>query len=83
MRKGIYKLLLAFAGLLINTIAFAQYQADSIKTVVTTTTTEDVMRSNNKIYVVMAVCLTILVALILYLIRIDVKVTKLEKTINK
>jgi hypothetical protein len=83
MRKGIYKLLLAFAGLLINTMAFAQYQADSIKTVVTTTTTEDVMRSHNKIYVVMAVCLTILVALILYLIRIDLKVTKLEKTINK
>ena len=83
MRKGIYKLLLAFTGLLINTLAFAQYQTDSVKTVVTTTTTEDVMRSHNKIYVVMAVCLTILVALILYLIRIDLKVTKLEKTINK
>ncbi|HTB99058.1 MAG TPA: hypothetical protein VK705_00100 [Ferruginibacter sp.] len=82
MRKGIYKLLLAFAGLFINVVAFAQYQTDTTKTLVTTTTTDDVMRSNNKIYVVMAVCLTILVALILYLIRIDRKITKLEN-LNK
>lgn len=78
MRKGIYKLLLAFAGVLLTSIAFAQYSADTTKTIVTTTTTDDVMRSNNKIYVVMAVCLTILVALILYIIRIDRKITKLE-----
>jgi hypothetical protein len=79
MRKRIYKLLLVSTGLFINVIAFAQYQTDTTKTLVTTTTTtDDVMRSNNKIYVVMAVCLTILVALILYLIRIDRKVTKLE-----
>ncbi len=37
------------------------------------------MRSNDKIYVVMAVCLTILLGLIIYLIRIDKKVTALEK----
>jgi hypothetical protein len=83
MRKRIHKLLLVFAGLFMNVIAFAQYQTDTTKTLVTTTTTtDDVMRSNNKIYVVMAVCLTILVALILYLIRIDRKVTKLEN-LNK
>jgi uncharacterized membrane protein len=78
MRKGIHKLLLAFVGLFITTIAFAQYQTDTTKTLVTTTTADDVMRSNNKIYVVMAVCLTILVALILYVIRVDRKITKLE-----
>jgi uncharacterized membrane protein len=78
MRKGIYKLLLAFVALLIHVVAFAQYQTDTTKTLVTTTTTDDVMRSNNKIYVVMAVCLTILVALILYVIRIDRKITMLE-----
>lgn len=39
----------------------------------------DTMRSNGKIYVVIAVIVTILAGLILYLIRIDRKVSKLEK----
>ena len=43
------------------------------------TSIDDVMRSHNKIYVVMAVCLVILIALFLYLIRIDMKVSKKEK----
>ncbi|MEO8415297.1 MAG: CcmD family protein [Ginsengibacter sp.] len=40
----------------------------------------DIMRSHDKIYVVMAVCITILVVLFLYLVRIDMKVSKKEKT---
>ena len=36
------------------------------------------MRSNGKIYVVVAVMLTILIGLILYLISIDRKISKLE-----
>ncbi len=40
---------------------------------------DTIMRSNDKIYVVMAVCLTILLVLFLYLIRIDRKVSKKEK----
>ena len=40
---------------------------------------DTIMRSNDKIYVVMAVCLTILAVLFLYLIRIDRKVSKKEK----
>lgn len=39
---------------------------------------DSVMRSNDKIYVVMAVCITILAVLFLYLIRIDIKVSKKE-----
>lgn len=39
----------------------------------------DIMRSNGKIYTVVAVCLTILVGLFLYVWRIDSKLTKLEK----
>lgn len=39
----------------------------------------DVMKSNGKIYVVIAVMLTILAGLILYLIRLDRKISKLEK----
>ncbi len=37
------------------------------------------MRSNGKIYVVVAVLLTILAGLIGYMIRIDRKISKLEK----
>ena len=39
----------------------------------------DGFRSNGKIYVVVAVVLTILAGLILYLVRLDRKITKLEK----
>ena len=37
------------------------------------------LRSNGKIFVVVAVILTIFVGIILYLIRLDRKLTKLEK----
>jgi hypothetical protein len=39
----------------------------------------DVMRSNGKIYAVVAVCLTILVGLFLYVSMIDRKIKKIEK----
>ena len=39
----------------------------------------DTMRSNGRIYVVVAVVTTILTGLILYVIRLDRKITKLEK----
>ncbi|NDC78202.1 MAG: CcmD family protein [Chitinophagia bacterium] len=39
----------------------------------------DAMRSNGKIYVVVAVMATILAGLLLYLVRIDRRVTRLEK----
>ena len=37
------------------------------------------MRSNGRIYVVVAVMLTILAGLILYVVRLDKKISKLEK----
>ena len=40
---------------------------------------DDIMKENGKIYVVIAVMLTILAGLVLYLIRIDRKISKLEK----
>ncbi len=40
----------------------------------------DAMRSNGKIYVVIAVILTILTGLILYLVRLDRKISKLEQS---
>ena len=39
----------------------------------------DNMRSNGKIYVVVAVLVTIFIGIILYLIRLDRKIAKLEK----
>ena len=39
----------------------------------------DLMRSNGRIYVVVAVMLTILIGLVLYVVRIDRKITKLER----
>lgn len=38
------------------------------------------MRSNGRIYVVIAVILTILAGLLLYLVRLDRKIRRLEKT---
>jgi len=42
----------------------------------------DEMRSNGKIYVVVAVILTIFAGIIFYLIRLDRKMTNLEKNIH-
>jgi multisubunit Na+/H+ antiporter MnhB subunit len=39
----------------------------------------DVMRSNGKIYVVVAVVVTIVVGLFLYLLNLDRKISKVEK----
>ena len=39
----------------------------------------DTMRSNGKIYVVIAVILTILAGLVLYIVRLDKKISRLEK----
>ena len=40
----------------------------------------DTMRSNGRIYVVVAVMLTILAGLILYIVRLDRKISKLESS---
>lgn len=56
-------------ALLFSTAIFAQ---DNV-------TSESVMRSNGKIYVVVAICVTILVGLFLYLVSIDRKIGKIEK----
>ena len=51
------------------------------QTVPVSSTIDDTMRSHNKIYVVMVVCIVILVVFFLYLIRIDRKVSKKEKAV--
>ena len=59
---------------LFSFILFAQATPDSNDASMNT-----IMRSHDKIYVVMAVCVTILIVLFLYLVRIDKKVSKKER----
>jgi hypothetical protein len=58
--------------LLINFLSQAHSTTDTVDMA-------DTMRSNGKIYVVIAVILTIFAGIIIYLIRLDRKMTKLEK----
>ncbi|MDN3658751.1 CcmD family protein [Ferruginibacter paludis] len=69
MRNKIYYLLLSVPALLFSSNLFAQ-MSDNEQTG---------MRSNGKIYVVLAVCITILAGLLLYVVSIDRKIGKIEK----
>ncbi len=69
MHRIVYRLLFTISCLLLNTMSFAQDKPDMA----------DTMRSNGKIYVVVAVCLTILIGLFIYVFVVDRKVSKLEK----
>lgn len=69
MRNKIYGLLLMLPALLLSTTIFAQTNENS----------ETFMRSNGKIYVVVAICITILAGLFLYVASIDRKIGKIEK----
>ena len=68
MGKILVRLGLGVCGLLLNGVAFAQEKPEMA----------DVMRSNGKIYVVVAVCLTILIGLFIYVFMVDRKVSRLE-----
>ena len=70
MTKIRYRLLFVVCGLLFSTFVSAQDAKPEMA---------DVMRTNGKIYVVVAVCLTILFGLIGYVFTIDRKLSKLEK----
>ena len=72
MAKICQRLLVTVILTIINLALFAQDTTNG-------STLNATMRSHNKIYVVMAVCITILIGLILYLIRIDRKVSRLER----
>jgi hypothetical protein len=69
MNKIIRSLWLVICCLFCNSILFAQ----------TTGSEADVMRGNGKIYVVVAVCLTILIGLFIYVFLLDRKISRLEK----
>ena len=62
------RFILFITGIFLSCTAFAQEveMADS-------------MRSNGKIYVVVAVCLTILIGLFIYVLLLDKKISRFEK----
>ena len=72
MNKRFIRIL--FFGMLLFSTSYVEAQQRVVND------SESVMRSHDKIYVVMAVCVTILVGLFMYLIRIDNKLNKIEKT---
>lgn len=60
---------------LLSLLSWAQSAMDSTQSIDAT------MRSHDKIYVVMTVCVVILIVFFLYLVRIDYKVSKKEKSL--
>ena len=64
------KIVLLFSLLLTSMISIAQEKEVEMA---------DTMRNNGRIYVVVAVVLTILIGLILYVVRLDKKISRLEK----
>jgi predicted Na+-dependent transporter len=63
------KMMLMLTLLMTTLISFSQEKVEMA----------DTMRSNGRIYVVVAVALTILIGLVLYVVRIDRKISKLER----
>ncbi|HEX2606116.1 MAG TPA: CcmD family protein [Flavisolibacter sp.] len=73
MRKSV---LFLFISLITSIFSFAQQQTEAVSMA-------DTMRQNGKIYVVVAVILAIFTGIILYLIRLDRKISRLEKETHK
>lgn len=73
--KTLKKILTFFSFLLFSMYSFAQNM--DIKT----EEPSDFMHSNGKIFVVMAVVVTIVTGLLIYLINLDRKISKIERKI--
>lgn len=70
MNKFVLRFTVSVFCFLLSTVSFAQDSKPDMA---------DVMRSNGKIYVVVAVCLTILLGLFLYVFLLDRKISRLER----
>ena len=68
--KSIGKIILLLLMMLNTSLLFAQEKEVEMA---------DTMRSNGKIYIVVAVCLTILIGLFIYVWNVDRKIGKVEK----
>jgi heme/copper-type cytochrome/quinol oxidase subunit 3 len=76
-RKNIFTLMIKKLFLLVLSVinCLVLWAQDTTKEVAMA----DAMRQNGKIYVVVAVIVTIFTGIVLYLIRLDRKISKLEK----
>ncbi len=70
MNKLFSRFSLSICGLFMSSLLFAQDKEPEMA---------DLMRSNGKIYVVVAVCLIILIGLFIYVMMLDRKMRKMEK----
>jgi hypothetical protein len=70
MRKSFLYLMTGFIAILITAPVLAQPSETEMA---------DIMRSNGKIYVVVAVLATILTGLILYLVSLDRRIRRMER----
>ena len=70
MNKILCRFSFLVLALLLNTIVFAQDKPVEMA---------NTMRSNGKIYVVVAVCVTILIGLFIYVFIVDRKVSRMEE----
>jgi CcmD family protein len=86
MYKKVYALLLLLSFWLNGSVAFAQDSTGQLKVVDSAAAQRvemaDQLRANGKIYVVVAVLIVILSGLILYVVRLDRKISRLEKEIS-
>ena len=78
MHKKIYKPLFTLLAWFMAVSSYAQPAGDSSRVEMA-----DKFRADGKIYVVVAVLVTILLGLFIYVIRLDKKISKFEKDFNK
>ena len=69
VRNWLFRSLFGIVGILASLRSVAQNDVEMA----------DSFRSNGKIYIVVAVCLTILIGLFLYVMRVERKISRLEK----
>ncbi len=69
MHNLFVRFLFVTGSLFLSCVSFAQDKVEMA----------DTMRSNGKIYVVVAVCLTILIGLFIYVFMLDKKISRFEK----
>ncbi len=77
IKTNLKRVCLGVISFFLSPFLWAQTITDSSSAV----SVDETMRSHDKIYVVMAVCVVILIVFFLYLIRIDRKVSKRENSL--
>ena len=72
-----------FRKILLTILLFVNTMCIFAQTATNEVEMADVMRSNGKIYVVVAVIAIIFTGIVIYLVNLDRKISKIEKRLNK